>query len=65
MLVIHGAEDGVVPMAQGRRLYEAAREPKRWLAVPNADHGDVSTMGGELYLNTLEEFLASLKRHPC
>ena len=33
LLVIHSPEDDLVPFALGRRLFEAAREPKRFLAT--------------------------------
>ncbi len=31
LLVLHGARDGVVPIAQGERLFSLANEPKRFL----------------------------------
>ena len=64
VLVVHGNDDSVVPLAPGRKLYEAAIGPKRWMGVPNADHSDVALTGGTLYLETLGDFLASLARHP-
>ena len=33
ILVIHSPEDDVVPFDEGRRLFEAAREPKRFLST--------------------------------
>ena len=29
LLIVHGDEDEVVPISQGRQLYDAAREPKK------------------------------------
>lgn len=40
LLVIHGGEDPVVPLSQGRRLFEAAREPKTLFVVRAGGHGD-------------------------
>jgi pimeloyl-ACP methyl ester carboxylesterase len=38
VLIVHGAEDDVVPPEMARRLYEAARGPKRLLMVEGAGH---------------------------
>jgi hypothetical protein len=41
LLVAHAERDEIVPLALGRRLYEAAAGPKRFLLVPRARHNDV------------------------
>lgn len=41
LLVIHGTADRIVPYAIGRKLFEAAPEPKRMITVEGADHLDV------------------------
>lgn len=38
LLVIHGERDSIVPARFGRRLFEAAPEPKRGVFLPEADH---------------------------
>jgi fermentation-respiration switch protein FrsA (DUF1100 family) len=38
LLVVHGDEDPIIPMASGRRLYELAKGPKRFVAVPGGGH---------------------------
>ena len=38
LLVIHGEDDHIVPVALGRQLYEAANEPKELWVVPGARH---------------------------
>jgi uncharacterized protein len=38
LLVIHGTDDRVVPMAEAERLFDAARHPKAFLSVPGGDH---------------------------
>jgi fermentation-respiration switch protein FrsA (DUF1100 family) len=40
LLVIHGAQDEVVPLAQGRELFRNAREPKTIFEVQAGRHGD-------------------------
>jgi len=47
LMVFHGEADTLIPMALGRRLYDAAPGPKTWLAVPGAGHNDVQTRDAE------------------
>ena len=60
LLIAHGERDDIVPFAQGRRLFEAAPEPKRFYAIPGASHNDTYVVGGEPYWRTLREFLDGL-----
>jgi fermentation-respiration switch protein FrsA (DUF1100 family) len=60
LLVLHGDRDNVVPFAQGRRLFEAAPEPKRFYAIPGASHNDTYIVGGEAYWRAIATFLESL-----
>ena len=57
VLIIHGKQDQVVPFEMGRRLYEAAREPKTFLPIEDAAHDDPYVVGGERYDDALREFL--------
>lgn len=57
LLVIHGDQDSIVPMAMGRRVFEAAPEPKTWLRVPSADHNDLAFVGGARYEHALLAFI--------
>jgi hypothetical protein len=47
LLILHGLEDRIVPVRFGKRLFEAAREPKeaRWIA--GAGHNDIFFQGAE------------------
>ncbi|WP_239470321.1 bifunctional alpha/beta hydrolase/OsmC family protein [Archangium violaceum] len=38
LLVMHAPADGVVGMGNARRIYEAARQPKSFVALEGADH---------------------------
>ena len=60
LLIVHGDEDEVVPISQGRQLYDAAREPKSFHAITGAGHSDGYIVGGEAYFQALEEFMTSL-----
>jgi len=41
LLVIHGARDRTVPTRFGRRLFEAAPDPKEMLVLDRANHNDL------------------------
>jgi fermentation-respiration switch protein FrsA (DUF1100 family) len=47
----------VVPFEQGKRLFAAANEPKRFIHVPGGGHNDSVT---EEFHTALGEFLAKL-----
>ena len=57
LLVIHGDADRVVPTRFGRRLFEAANEPKTARFIPGAAHNDLEFHGiseiGLAFLATL------------
>jgi hypothetical protein len=57
VLVVHGENDAVVPVEQGRRLYDAANEPKRLLVVPGAGHNDLVSLGGAAYWAAVRDVL--------
>lgn len=56
VLVIHGTEDDVIPASHGRRLYDAAPEPKRLHLVEGAGHNDLVLVAGEEYWRVLRSF---------
>ncbi|HXG66785.1 MAG TPA: alpha/beta hydrolase [Blastocatellia bacterium] len=58
-LFIHSPADEVVPYRLGRRLYDAAPEPKRFYEVANAGHNATYLIGGKPYLETLRAFVQS------
>jgi len=49
ILVIHGVRDSVIPFAMGKKVFDAAPEPKSFLPVSGADHSDCFDVGGESY----------------
>jgi fermentation-respiration switch protein FrsA (DUF1100 family) len=54
VLMVHGERDRVVPIASGRELYAAAPEPKRFVALPEADHFTLFRDGG---IQAIRDFL--------
>jgi uncharacterized protein len=61
LLVVHGARDEVVPVTQGRSLYESAQQPKTMFEVRSGRHGDaLSSNNGEYRKRMLGWLAASL-----
>jgi uncharacterized protein len=56
VLITHGTQDEVIPVEQGRKLFAAAREPKRLEIVEDGDHNLVGR-GGAAYLDKVAEFI--------
>jgi hypothetical protein len=56
-LIFVAERDTIVPAAQGRRLFELAREPKTLFVIPGAGHNDTYVTGGEPYWAAWEKFL--------
>jgi pimeloyl-ACP methyl ester carboxylesterase len=45
VLILHGEQDGVIPVEMGRRVYGAANQPKRIELFPQATHDDLFDHG--------------------
>ncbi|HXG64851.1 MAG TPA: alpha/beta hydrolase [Blastocatellia bacterium] len=61
VLVTHGTHDGVIPVEQGRALYEAAREPKRLIVIEGAGH-EVAGFAGSGYIDSVVDFIRDSTR---
>lgn len=59
VLVVHGAEDTVVPPEMAQRLYDAARGPKRLVMVEGAAHSWVLRRAGGAVFEALRELTAA------
>lgn len=57
LLQSHGDADRTIPYALGRKLFEAANEPKWFVTIPGGDHND--RQSGEYY-RRLNRFLDTL-----
>ena len=56
VLISHGDPDPVIPLDEGRALYEAANEPKKLLIFAGAGH-NVFGSAGTVYLDQLTVFM--------
>ncbi len=58
-LVIHGEKDRIVPLDQGRLLFEALGSTvKKMVVIPGADHNDILFFGLNRYFGAIREFTA-------
>lgn len=59
LLLIHGAQDMVIPVTQGKQLYEASpSKDKQQLILPGAGHNNLLAAGLERYFNAIRDFVA-------
>lgn len=61
LLVLHGDRDSIVPMEAGKKLFDAANEPKEFYVIQGADHNDTYVVGGQAYFAALGRFLVMLE----
>jgi fermentation-respiration switch protein FrsA (DUF1100 family) len=57
ILFLHSPEDAVIPIAQGRRLYEAARSEKTFVEV-RGGHVDATNVDTKRFYGAIRTFLA-------
>jgi uncharacterized protein len=57
LLVVAGSADTIVPIAQSRRLFQAASEPKRFVVIEGADHNDFELLAGQQLITEVVGFL--------
>lgn len=55
LLVVHGSEDQLIPASLGRKLYEAAQEPKRFVLVKGGSHHNTNSLGHAQYREAIAE----------
>jgi len=60
VLVVHGEQDELVPLAMGEELRDAANAD--WLPIPGGYHNDTWLIGGATYWQKLGSFLGALRR---
>ncbi|MGH7830190.1 MAG: alpha/beta hydrolase, partial [Candidatus Binatia bacterium] len=57
ILVLHGDRDDIVPYEQGKKVFEAAPEPKEFYTIRGARHNDTYVVGGDPYFAALKNFI--------
>jgi len=60
LLVLHGDRDEVIPYEHGRRVFNAAPEPKYFYTISGASHNDTYIVGGDAYFQRLRSFIETV-----
>jgi uncharacterized protein len=60
LLQVHGDADSIVPIGLGRKLFDAANDPKHFVTIAGGDHNDPRTVQ---FYQELDQFLAGLPPH--
>lgn len=55
--IIHGTADELIPISMGDILFKAASEPKFFVSVEGAGHGDLLDKAGSLFGESINKFL--------
>lgn len=63
LLILHGAEDALVPAWQGRWLYDAARAPKEMVELAGVGHEDIGDTPD--FWNALRGWVDTLAQSPA
>ncbi len=61
-LIAHGTSDPVIPVDQGRKLYESAPNPKRLIIVEGGDHFLFGSAGEKFVVGVVDFIRASVAR---
>ncbi|MHC5034518.1 MAG: alpha/beta hydrolase, partial [Planctomycetota bacterium] len=56
ILMVHGSEDRLAPIAQAKGVFDAATAPREFYVVEGAGHNDTEEIGGDEYFDTLSRF---------
>ena len=59
-LFLHAVADEVIPLSHGRRLFQAAAEPKTLVEL-RGTHSDAFAVDSERYFGSIQDFLATLR----
>ena len=62
LLVLHGDRDDIVPLSQGRALFEAAPGPKRMHVFPGLGHNDLVPLAGAEFARVIASWVLRLRR---
>jgi uncharacterized protein len=57
-LMLHGTQDEIVPFAVGKRLFEAASEPKTWVSVVDSKHENLIERAGNQWRDAIRAVVA-------
>jgi len=61
LIVIHGDQDPIVEIEHGKRLFDDAKDPKTFIAVPGGNHGDLFWVNQGKYRRIVLDQIESIK----
>jgi fermentation-respiration switch protein FrsA (DUF1100 family) len=61
LLVLHGDRDDIVPLAQGRAVFEAAPGPKRMHVFPGLGHNDLVPLARADFARVIAAWVRGLR----
>ena len=64
LLMIHGSADTTIPVALGKKLFDAANPPKQWLVIEGGAHSDLDAIGKAQYQAALQDFKSNYLSAP-
>lgn len=62
VLVLHGDRDRIVPIDQGRALFEAVSQPKQFVTIAGGDHNDATPADPATYWQSVDAFISHLAK---
>ena len=62
LLVVHGSEDQLIPTALGKKLYDAAAEPKQFVLVEGGSHHNTNQVGQPQFREALAHLMGIRQR---
>jgi uncharacterized protein len=64
LLVLHGDRDDIVPLSQGRALFESASQPKLMHVFPGLGHNDLVPLAGAEFARVITSWASGLPPPP-
>ena len=64
ILMLHGSVDNTVPVALGRRLFEAAPKGTRWVEIENGSHSGLDREAPQQYRQAVRDLIDRLQPGP-
>ena len=62
LLVVHGSEDRLIPTMLGKKLYDAAAQPKQFVLVEGGSHHNTNQVGQPQYRAALAQLMGIRQR---
>ncbi len=63
VLIIHGANDELIPLFHGKRLFKAANNPKFFMSIKGAGHNNYIRIAGKSYWQRLDQFVSFIRKN--